>query len=124
MTEYGPAAMFFLMICGHAVCDFALQNEWIATNKNRHFRLKLSPEQQKQTQIIWPYLLTAHALHHGLAVFLITQKLSLGIAETALHWLTDFGKCEKWFGFHTDQAIHVLSKFLWIYLLMNGWVSF
>lgn len=120
MTEYGPATLLFLMICGHAVCDFALQNEWIATNKNRHVRDKLLPEMRKQTQIIWPYLLAAHALHHGLAVFLITQKLSLGIAETALHWLTDFGKCEKWFGFHTDQLIHLLSKILWIYLLTNG----
>lgn len=110
----------FLLLSGHALGDFALQNEWIATNKNRHVRLSLSPEMQKNAQIIWPYLLTAHSLIHGLLVFLITGKVSLGIAETMIHWFTDFAKCEKWFGFHTDQFIHFSCKILWIILLYYG----
>jgi hypothetical protein len=122
MFSFDPATMTFLLLCGHAIGDFALQTEWIATNKNRHIRDKLLPEIQKQTQVIWPHLLTAHSLHHGLMVFLVTQKLSLGIAETVVHWLTDFGKCEKWFGFHTDQALHVGVKFLWVYLITQGLV--
>jgi hypothetical protein len=122
MSISDPSTLIFLLLCGHAVADFALQTEWIATNKNRHVRLKLSPEMQKQTQVIWPHLLTAHALHHGLMVYLVTQRLSLGIAETVAHWLTDFGKCEKWFGFHTDQGIHIFCKLLWVYLIMKGLV--
>lgn len=122
MWDLSIGTMTFLLLCGHALADFALQTEWIATNKNRHARLKLSPEMRKQSQVIWPHLLTAHALHHGLMVFLVTQRLSLGIAETVVHWITDFGKCEKWFGFHLDQTIHVATKFLWIFLIVQNWV--
>jgi hypothetical protein len=118
MVSSNPAVLFFLMLCGHALADFALQTGWIATNKNRHVRLGLAPELRAKTQVIWPHLLTAHSLHHGLMVFLVTQKFSLGIAETVLHWLTDFAKCEKWIGFHTDQALHIAAKILWLSLIV------
>lgn len=116
------STLIFLLLCGHAICDFALQTEWIATNKNRHVRKGLSPEMREKTQVIWPYLMSAHSLHHALAVYLVTQSLVLGWAEFLAHWLTDFGKCEKWFGFHADQMIHIACKFLWVFLLVNHWV--
>jgi len=103
----------FLMICGHALADFSLQTEWQATNKNRHVRDKFTPEQQKSMLVIWPWLLTAHSLVHGLMVFLILQRLDLAIAETVVHWLIDFGKNEGWYNFHVDQVLHLLSKFVW-----------
>jgi hypothetical protein len=120
MTNLQWPALLFLFLCGHALADFALQTEWIATNKNRHVRRALSPELRAQMQIIWPHLLTAHSLHHGLMVYLVSQKLSLGLAETAIHWLTDFGKCEKWYGFHADQILHVAAKVLWTALIVTG----
>lgn len=113
------AKILFLLLSGHAVADFALQTDWIAVNKERP-----RPEQggtSTQTQTIWPYVLAAHSLHHGLFVFLITQKLSLGVAETLVHALSDFGKGERWYGFHTDQWIHITSKFLWTITLAKGW---
>jgi hypothetical protein len=112
----------FLMLCGHALADFALQNDWTVTNKNRNIRDSLSPEAQGKMQVIWPHLMTAHSLHHGLMVFLVTQKLSLGLAETVVHWVTDFGKCEKWFGFHTDQVLHIAAKIVWALALTQQWV--
>ena len=112
-----PATLFFLFLCGHALADFALQNEWVATNKNRHVRLSYPPEKRKNMQVIWPYLLSAHALHHGLMVFLITQRLSLGVAETVIHWISDFAKCEDWYGFHTDQVVHIGTKVIWTALI-------
>lgn len=124
MSYFDTTHLVFMLIAGHALGDFALQNEWIATNKNRHFRLSLSSEMQQSTQVIWPYLMSAHALIHGMIVYMITQRLSLGIAETVVHWITDFAKCEKWFGFHTDQLIHVLCKLLWVYLMFAGTTSF
>lgn len=114
MTQLGPFSLFFLFLCGHALGDYALQTEWIATNKNRHFRDSLSPDAQKNMQVIWPHLLTAHSLHHGLLVYLISQSIVLGVAETVVHWLIDFAKCEKWFGFHMDQALHILAKLIWV----------
>ncbi len=122
MTQLGPFSLFFLFLCGHALADYALQNEWIATNKNRHFRDTLSAEAQKNMQVIWPHLLTAHSLHHGLLVYLISQNITLGVAETVVHWMIDFAKCERWFGFHTDQALHILSKVVWTVALVNAWV--
>lgn len=107
----------FLLICGHALGDFAIQTTWVATNKNRHVRDNLSPEDRGRFQVIWPWLLTAHSLHHGLIVFLITQKIELAVAETAVHWVIDFGKTENWYGFHLDQILHVVTKFVWVALL-------
>jgi hypothetical protein len=109
--------LVFTLLAGHAIGDFALQTEWVATNKNRHVRLRFPPEQRAQMETIWPWLLSAHALIQGGIVFLITQRLSLGIAETLVHWITDFGKCEKWYGFQTDQIIHVATKLVWVALI-------
>lgn len=122
MISTDPAALFFLFLGAHAVADFALQTEWIATNKNRHVRERLTAEARATSQVVWPHLMTAHALHHGLFVFLISHSLILGVAETVVHWITDFGKCEKWYGFHMDQFIHVATKGLWVLALAQNWV--
>lgn len=90
-----------------------MQSEWVAVNKNRHVRDSYSRAEQEQTQVIWPWLLSAHALHHGALVYLITQRPSLGLAEAIVHWCSDFAKCEKWYGFHTDQLVHIGSKLVW-----------
>lgn len=111
------AQTLFLLICGHAIADFAIQSEWVATNKNRHARKRLTADQEKKFEVIWPWLLGAHSMHHGLAVFLITQNFALGILETVVHWFIDFGKCEGYFGFHADQILHVVSKIAWIGLI-------
>lgn len=120
MQTVSPWTLLFLLFCGHALADFSLQTEWIATNKNRHVRLRFPPEQRAKMQVIWPYLLTSHALMHGLMVWLITERLSLSLAETCIHWITDFGKCEGWYGFHADQIIHLSSKILWVALIVYG----
>lgn len=112
-----PLTTFFLLLCGHAIADFALQNEWVSTNKNRHVRLRYSPDERAKMQVVWPYLMSAHALHHGLLVFLVTQKLSLAFAETVIHWISDYAKCENWITFHQDQAVHIFSKLIWTILV-------
>jgi hypothetical protein len=109
--------LLFLLIAGHAIGDFAIQTDWVAYNKNRHMKENISRESQGKIEFVWPWVLSAHALHHGLIVFLITQKIWLGVAETVVHWVTDYGKSENWYGFHTDQALHVVAKFVWVGLL-------
>lgn len=120
MTDWGAETILFLLLSGHAVADFALQTEWVAVNKNRNIRLKYPLEERAKLQVIWPYLLTSHALRHGLMVFLVTQKLVLGIAETIVHWIVDYLKCEGWYGFHTDQIIHICTKVVWATLLFSN----
>ena len=100
-------ALLFLLVAGHAVCDFSLQNEAIALEKNRHSTSAL------QRHVPWFYWLSAHALTHGLAVALTTSSVVLGVLETLAHWVIDFGKCEKWYSIHIDQTLHVLCKVAW-----------
>ncbi len=109
--------LIFLFFCGHAIADFALQTSWIAIHKDRHHKDVPLPGEKIQNPTIWPWVLTAHSLHHGLMVFLITQRISLGLLETCAHWLTDYGKSEKWYGFHMDQILHLGVKLVWVGLI-------
>jgi hypothetical protein len=99
---------------GHALCDFPLQAGPIAIEKCRHSKTDL------QKSVPWYYWLTAHALVHGGAVLLITKSPFLGLLETVVHWLIDFGKCEGWYSVHVDQALHVGCKVVWCVLISYG----
>lgn len=104
--------LFFKLLCGHALGDFALQNDFIATYKSRHMKLG--------SDTIWPYILGSHCLIQGLMVYLALGSLALALCETATHFIIDFAKCEKIFGFHIDQGLHVVCKVLWLALFMHG----
>ena len=103
-----PLTLFFQLIIGHALADFVLQTPAMAAGKNRN----LLPE----TPVTWPYWLTAHALIHAGMVGIITGSWTLAAAEFAIHWAIDFAKCENWTGIHSDQAMHVACKVLWVVL--------
>lgn len=110
-------AVFFGLLCGHAVADFALQPDAMAHGKNRHNRGEVPPGATYTP--CWAYWLTAHSLTHGTAVWLITGVWWLGLAETAVHWCIDFAKCENWTGVHADQALHVACKVAWVVILVG-----
>jgi len=108
----------FLLLIGHAVADFALQTEWIAHNKNRWNVPKgYDPKLHGAQQVIWPYVLSAHALIHAGAVYAVTQRADLAFIELVSHWIIDFLKCEKAYGIHADQALHVLFKVFYLFFL-------
>ena len=112
--------LFLLLMMGHAVADFALQTDWIAFNKSRHVTPKgYDPEKHGPLQKMWPYVLGAHALIHGAMVYLVLQNPLLAFLESVSHFAIDFGKCEKWYGIHTDQFAHFFCKVLWVYLYLN-----
>lgn len=98
----------FWLLVAHFVADYPLQGDTTALNKNRNARTPL------QQHVPWYYWMTAHALMHGGAVALVTGSVELGFAETVCHWLIDFAKCEKVFGIHADQALHVACKVAWL----------
>ena len=110
--------LFFKLCIGHALADFALQRDFIARGKNRHAPLVNVPVGQTP-QAVWPHILTAHALIHAGAVFVITGRADLAVAELVIHWLIDFAKCENWTGIHTDQALHYACKALWALTVVN-----
>jgi len=110
MFEQTLITVFFAMLVGHALGDFALQTEWMVRSKNPRRRARATSERR---DLIWIHVLTAHALIHGGAVALATGVAWLGIAETIAHWVIDYGKSNRYYGFHVDQFLHLGCKVLW-----------
>ena len=108
-------ALLFFLIAAHALMDYSLQNDSMAVCKCRKSTAPLA------ASVPWYYWLTSHALLHGAAVGIIFRWMNfdwsvvavLATAETVIHWFTDYGKCEKWYSLHVDQAIHILCKIAW-----------
>ena len=44
------------------------------------------------------------------------------LLETVLHTIIDFTKCEHWINLHIDQALHILCKVAYVYVIYQGWV--
>ncbi len=117
--------MLFFLLAGHALVDFSLQTDAMAVCKCRHAKHPL------QQSVPWYYWLTSHALIHGAMVGAILWcwygdkhlAVAFAIAETVIHWLIDFGKCEKLYSVHLDQVLHLLCKLLWWGLIAGGVVA-
>lgn len=128
-----------LLLLGHALADYPLQGDFLARAKNHAVPIPGVP---------WVHGLLWHSVIHGGAVGLVTGSLLLGSLETAAHMLIDYGKCGGWYArphrlivqwfaptdctrkhfeeeaarraFHTDQALHVACKVLWVALYAAG----
>ena len=99
--------LFFQLLIGHAVGDFVLQSDTMARAKDRHNEMA---KNRSANFPAWYYWLTAHALVHGGAVYLLTGSATFGLIETLLHWTIDCAKCERKIDFHQDQALHTICK--------------
>jgi hypothetical protein len=96
-----------MLVMGHFLADFGLQNDRMAVEK--------CPG--RSGPLPWQWWLTAHGAIHGLMVALITAEPLLGLAEWGLHSVIDLGKCRGRYGINTDQSLHLLCKLLWAALL-------
>lgn len=101
--------MFWYLIAGHFIVDYPLQGDTTAREKNRHSITDL------QKCVPWFYWMFAHSIMHGLIVNIVTGSFLCGALETIFHFMIDFGKCEKWFNIHVDQALHISCKIIWYY---------
>ncbi|MCZ6831746.1 MAG: DUF3307 domain-containing protein [Gammaproteobacteria bacterium] len=99
--------LFFQFLVMHAVLDFMLQPSVMASGKNRSSKYHGTADSGFPP---WYYWLGAHALGHGGAVYLICGNLWLGLMETALHALIDYGKSEEKMTLAQDQALHLFCK--------------
>ncbi len=114
--------MLFYLIAGHMLMDFALQGDAIATCKCR------SANHPLQKSVPWYYWMLAHCFLHGAMVGVILQwfgvdvsiAIAFAILETIIHTLIDICKCAKYFGIHTDQALHIGCKIVWWGILFSG----
>lgn len=94
-----------LMLLGaHALADYPLQGDFLAKAKSRASPLPGVP---------WYQALGAHAIIHGAAVAAITKSPVMGVAEAAIHAITDDAKCNGRLTYNQDQAIHLGCKLLW-----------
>ena len=105
--SHGFLPLLWWFIVGHALADFVLQSGAMARGKSRSY-------QGEPGEPPWYYWLTSHALMHGGVVAIIAGSAGFGLAEFIAHWLIDFGKCEKLYGFNTDQLLHLICKLIWI----------
>lgn len=103
--------LFALMVAGHAIADYPLQGDFLAKAKNRFAPIPGVP---------WYQALGAHAIIHGGFVLAITGCLTLGIAETIIHFLIDDAKCRGRISYNTDQFLHVAYKVAWALALYAG----
>ena len=112
-------ALFFQFLVGHALADYVLQREIMAISKSRHAEIHKTAGKGFPG---WYYWLISHALVHGGIVFLISGSWILGVVETVLHFIIDFSKCEHWISLHVDQALHILCKAVYVYVILQGLV--
>ena len=111
--------LFFQFLVGHALGDYVFQRDIMAKSKSRHAEIFKSVSTGFPA---WYYWLISHALVHGGIVFLITGSALLGAIETVLHTIIDYCKCEHWINLNVDQALHILCKLAYIYIIYQGWV--
>lgn len=108
-------SLLLQLLIVHALADFPLQGDVMAKGKNWNRKPDNIPLGQKP-MAVWFHYLTAHALIHAGAVWLITGNMWFGVAELALHWILDFMKCENWTNPHQDQLLHIGCKIAYVIL--------
>jgi len=94
----------FWLLVGHALCDYPLQGDFLARGKNHKSPIPGVPFYQ---------CLVAHALIQAGSVALITGSMAAGMAEFVAHVVIDYGKCDGWYGFNVDQALHIACTLVW-----------
>lgn len=106
----GILELFFLLLIGHALADFAFQPPNIALGKNRNAGPPPGYDESVHgpRQPVWIMVMTAHTLIHGGFVLFFTGSYIFGLYQVLTHWIIDYLKCEKAFNVWVDQALHVV----------------
>ena len=98
ITTFITSLLVLLMI--HYLCDFALQNDFVAKFKFPIVDGKPNP--------IWFHCLIAHCAIHALGVYVFTQSISLALLMFGTHFSIDRAKCLNKLTFNQDQFLHGL----------------
>ena len=117
----GFFVFLFAFAIGHVLTDYPLQGSFLAQAKNRHNSTIILAGEAKPPRGLWIHALTAHSLIQGGAVWVISGSVTLAALEVVLHWAIDFFKCEGWFGYTTDQALHITCKAAYALVISTGW---
>ena len=104
MAQGAGAISLLFLFAGHAVCDYALQGQFMSDAKNHRKPILGVP---------WYQALIAHSLIHAGMVALITGSFTIGMCEFTVHLATDWCKCEGKLSYNQDQGIHYACKVAW-----------
>lgn len=107
-TAYFFHLLILLVFC-HFLADYPLQGDFLARAKNRYTSIPGVP---------WWQAMAAHCGIHAGFVYLLTSCWPLALLEFAVHWVTDWAKCRRDIGFNFDQAIHIVSKAVWAFIVV------
>ena len=92
--------IFIVLIMVHYLCDFSLQNDFVAKFKAMRINGEYNP--------IWYHCLTAHCAIHSLGVYVFTESLWLSALMFVTHFIIDQSKCLNKLTFNQDQALHFM----------------
>lgn len=95
--------LFILLVLGHLVADYVFQTDSIALGKNN----TLDPA---KFGVNWYYWMASHAATHSLIVYVLTMNIWACLFELVSHFAIDYFKCNKKYGLHTDQLLHIVCK--------------
>lgn len=95
-------ALLLLLLFTHALADYPLQGEFLATAKRG-----MVPGMP------WWLGLSMHAMIHAGMVLVVTGNVWLALAEFVCHSAIDRAKCAGRINMVQDQALHVLCKLVW-----------
>ncbi len=104
--------LFFWLLFGHALADYPLQGDFLSGMKRRANKIA--------GESMWAWGLAMHGTIHAGFVFAFTGSPLLAAFEFCSHIAIDFAKCEGKISFKTDQALHVLCKIIWVFLIFTG----
>jgi len=110
LAQQGPLALFAAFVVMHALADFPLQGDYLASQKSRR---------HADSRSDWIVALSAHCAIHAGGVWLVSGSLAFAAAEFLLHGLIDLGKGEAKFGIGIDQSLHLCCKLAYVLLLVN-----
>lgn len=103
-------ALLAALFIGHALADYALQTEFMARAKSRHYSPPPGSPSADTPPTLWVYVLSAHCALHAGVVWALTACGWLGLTEFILHWIIDWQRAEGRLSFHADQLSHLACK--------------
>lgn len=62
--------------------------------------------------------MASHAATHSLIVYVLTMNIWACLFELVSHFAIDYFKCNKKYGLHTDQLLHVVCKFIIVWCII------
>lgn len=94
------AQLLIALVMAHFLCDFALQNDFVA-----NFKARFVGDRKND---MWMWVLSAHCAIHALPVFILTKSIALSALMFGTHFIIDLMKCERKISFNMDQSLHLI----------------